>query len=93
MRVSEIVSERDNLANSVRSIRFASRTFPEFSVEWLARSLRKTCPENHVIVDPGGVVQPFMGWVGNEEVDINWDVGSDSPPVTVLTHRGEFNKG
>ena len=68
------------------------RTFPEFSVEWLAQSLRKTFPENHVSVDVGGVVQPFMGWVGNEEVDINWDVSSDSSPITVLSPRGEFNK-
>ena len=33
-----------------------------------------------------------MGWVGNEEVDINWDVSSDSSPITVLSHRGELNK-
>ena len=33
-----------------------------------------------------------MGWVRNEEVDINWDVSSDSSPITVLSHRGEFNK-
>ena len=32
-------------------------------------------------VDLGGVVQPFMGWVDNEGVDINWDVSPVSPPV------------
>lgn len=34
----------------------------------------------------------FMGWVGNEEVDINWDVSSDSSPITVLSYHDEFNK-
>ena len=43
-------------------------------------------------VDPGGVVQPFMGWVGNEGAVINWDVSPVSSPVTVSSHRGEFNK-
>ena len=33
-----------------------------------------------------------MNWVGNERVDINWDVSPVSSPVTVLSHRGEFNK-
>ena len=33
-----------------------------------------------------------MGWVGNEEVDINWDVSSDSSLITVLSHRGELNQ-
>ena len=33
-----------------------------------------------------------MGWVGNEGVDINWNVSAVSSPVTVLSHRGEFNK-
>ena len=37
-------------------------------------------------VDPGFVVQPFMGWMGNEGVDINWDA------MVVLSHRGEFKK-
>ena len=37
-------------------------------------------------------MQPFMGWVGNEVVDINWDASPVSSPVTVLSHRGEFNK-
>ena len=46
----------------------------------------------HSSVDLGCVVQPFMGWVGNEEFDINWDVSSDSSPITVLIHHGEFNK-
>ena len=46
----------------------------------------------HSSVDLGCVVQPFMGWVGNEECDINWDVSSDSSPITVLSHRGELNK-
>ena len=46
----------------------------------------------HSSVDLGGVVQPFMGRVGNEEVDINWDVSSDSSPITVLSHHGESNK-
>ena len=32
-----------------------------------------------------------MGWVGNKGVDINWDI-SPVGPVTVLSHRGEFNK-
>ena len=43
-------------------------------------------------VHPGGVVQPFLGWVGNERVDINWEVSPVSSPVTVLSYRGEFNK-
>ena len=43
-------------------------------------------------VDPSGVVQPFMGWVRNEGVDINWDARPVSSPVIVLSHRGEFNK-
>ena len=33
-----------------------------------------------------------MGWVGNEGVNINWEVSAVSSPVTVLSHRGEFNK-
>ena len=44
------------------------------------------------VKDPGGVVQPFMGWVGNEGADINWDVSPVSSPVTVSSHRGEFNE-
>ena len=43
-------------------------------------------------IDPGGVVQPFLGWVGNEGVGINWDASSVSSPVTVLSHRGEFKR-
>ena len=43
-------------------------------------------------VNPSGVVQPFMGWVSNEWVDINWDASPVSSPVTALSHRGEFNK-
>ena len=43
-------------------------------------------------MDPGGVVQPFMGWVDNEGVDINWKASLVSSAVTVLSHRGEFNK-
>ena len=43
-------------------------------------------------IDPSGVVQFFMDWVGNEGVDINWNVSPGSSPVTVLSHRGEFNK-
>ena len=35
----------------------------------------------------------MMGWVDNEGVDINWDVSHVSSPVTVLSHRGEFNRG
>ena len=38
------------------------------------------------------MVQPFMGWVGNEGVNINWNVNPVSSPVTLLSHRGEFNK-
>jgi len=38
------------------------------------------------------VVQPIVGWVGNEGVDISWDVSPVSSPVNVLSHRGEFNK-
>ena len=34
-------------------------------------------------VGPGGVVQPFMGWVGNEGVDINWDLSPVSSPISV----------
>ena len=37
-------------------------------------------------------MQPFMGWVGNEGVDINWNVNPVSSPVTVFSHCGEFNK-
>ena len=44
------------------------------------------------VKDPGGVVQPFMGWVGNEGADINGDVSPVSSPVTVSSHRGEFNE-
>ena len=33
-----------------------------------------------------------MVWVGNEGVDINWDVSAVSSPATVLSHRGEFKK-
>lgn len=39
-----------------------------------------------------GVVQPFMGLVGNKGVDINWDLSSVSSPVTKLSHSGEFNE-
>ena len=39
------------------------------------------------------MVQPFMGWVDNEGFDINWDVSPVLSPVTVLSHRGEFNTG
>ena len=38
----------------------------------------------------GGVVQPFMDWVGNKGVDIIWDVSPVSFPVTELSHCGEF---
>ena len=34
-------------------------------------------------VDPGGVVQPFMDWVGNERVEINWEISALSSPFTV----------
>ena len=43
-------------------------------------------------MDPNDAVQPSMGWVDNEGVDVNWDVNPVSSPVTVLSHRGEFNK-
>ena len=43
-------------------------------------------------INPGGVVQPFMGWVGNKGVDINWDISPVASPVTMLSHPGEFNK-
>jgi len=33
-----------------------------------------------------------MGWVGTEGVDINWNVSPVSSAVTVLSHRGEFDK-
>ena len=33
-----------------------------------------------------------MGWVGKEGVNINWNVSPVSSPVTLLSHRGEFNK-
>ena len=35
-------------------------------------------------VHPGGVIQLFLGWVGNERVDINWEVS----PVSSPCHRG-----
>ena len=44
------------------------------------------------ITDPSGVVQPFMGRVGNEGVDMKLDASRFSYPVTVLSHCGEFNK-
>ena len=44
------------------------------------------------ITDPSGVVQPFMGRVGNKGVDIKLDASPFSSPVTMLSHRGEFNK-
>ena len=28
------------------------------------------------------MVQPFMGWVGNEGVDINWDLSPVSSPLS-----------
>ena len=31
-----------------------------------------------------------MGWVGNEGVNMNWDVSPVSSPVNVLSHSGEF---
>ena len=43
-------------------------------------------------IDPSSVVQIFMDWVGNEGVDINWNVSPVSSPVTVLSHSGKFNK-
>ena len=44
-------------------------------------------------VDSGDVVQPFMDWVGNERVDINWEISPLSSPVTVSSHHCELNKG
>ena len=44
------------------------------------------------ITDPSGVVQPFMGRVGNEGVDIKLDASPFSSPAIVLSHCGEFNK-
>ena len=41
-------------------------------------------------VDPSGVVQPFMDWVGNGGVDINWNVSPVLSPYTMMRHRGEF---
>ena len=38
------------------------------------------------------MVQPFMGWVGYEGIDISWDVSPVSSPIIVLSHRSEFNK-
>ena len=38
----------------------------------------------------GGVVQPFIGWVGNERDDIIWEVIPVLSPVTLLSHPGEF---
>lgn len=35
----------------------------------------------------------MIGWVDNKRVDINWDVSPVSSPVTVVSHRGEFNRG
>ena len=34
----------------------------------------------------------MIWWNGNEGVDINGDVSPVSPPFTVLSHRGKFNK-
>lgn len=39
-----------------------------------------------------GVVQPFMGLLGNGGVDINWDVSSVSSPDIVLSQRCEFHQ-
>lgn len=44
------------------------------------------------ITDPSSVVQPFMGRVGNEGVDIKLDASPFSSPVTILSHCCEFNK-
>ena len=49
-------------------------------------------PKEERGVDPGGVVQPFMDWVANEWVDMNWDASPVSCPFTGLSHRGEFKK-
>ena len=45
-------------------------------------------------INPSGVVQLFVDWVGNEGVDINnyWNVSPVSSPVTMLSQCGEFNK-
>ena len=42
-------------------------------------------------IQPSGVVQLFMNWVGNEGVDINWNVSPVSSPVT-MSQCGKFNK-
>lgn len=44
------------------------------------------------ITDPSSVVQPFMGRVGNEGVDIKLDASPFSSSVTILSHCGELNK-
>ena len=44
------------------------------------------------ITDSSSVVQPFMGRVGNEGVDIKLDASPFLSPVTILSHCGEFNK-
>lgn len=43
-------------------------------------------------LETSSVVQPFMGRVGNEGVDIKLDASPFSSPVTILSHCGEFNK-
>jgi len=43
----------------------------------LVKSRRRT--------EPDGVVQPFMGWVDNKGIDINWDVRPVESSVNVLS--------
>ena len=43
-------------------------------------------------IDACGVAKPFIGWLGNEAVDISWEASRFLSPVTVLSHGGEFNK-
>ena len=52
----------------------------------------RTNTQGRKITDPSGVVQPFMGRVGNEGIDIKLDASRFSSPVTMLSHCGEFNK-
>ena len=33
-----------------------------------------------------------MGWVGNEGVDKNWNISPVTSPVTLSSHRGEFQE-
>ena len=46
----------------------------------------------HGGIDACGVAKPFIGWLGNEGVDISWEASRFLSPVTVLSHGGNKSK-